>query len=288
MNSLKTHLFQAINYCIITIHQDLHAHPKLSSHEECTKHFIKGIMEVEGLEVREFQYSYGLITELINRPAEPFVALREDIDALPIEEHTDLPYASKEKGVMYACGHDSHTAIALSQIHTETPGNIMFIFQPAEEITEGENTANVICDHVRLRGTVRTVNHNIRQQIPKMMKISIKGICRSMHTTQHFKYGLGSPEATNDDAMVDLLVSQEKEILGETNCIHLMDPVTGGEDFGRYLELISRAFIHLGTYDPEKKTCVSQHSSRFNVDDDAFIYGRKVMTATALKAIKDA
>lgn len=396
MGPLKTHLFQAIesiNERIITIRQDLHAHPELSAHEEHTKYLIKGILEAEGLKVHEFTDNYGLVADLTTRPGEPYVALRADMDALPIEEQTDLAYASREKGVMHACGHDSHTAIllgtaiALNRIRAEVKGNIRFIFQPAEEITdggssqmiedgaldgvkaifalhaypylrtgqigykygvmlasadtfeievfgksahgarphegvdailvtsmivnslnhivsrqidplhpavislgtiEGGKAANVICDHVRLKGTVRTVNHDIRHQIPKMMEISMKGICRSMHATHEFHYDYGSPEVTNDDAMVDLLVGEAKSILGETNCIHLIDPVMGGEDFGRYLQKVPGAFIRLGTCDPEKKTCISQHNSRFDVDDDALIFGMKVMAATVLKAIEDA
>lgn len=396
MKPLKQNLFQAIesiNDRIITIRQDLHAHPELSAHEEHTKYLVKGILEAEGLEVREFDDNYGLVADLENRPGEPFVALRADMDALPIEEHTNAPYSSRKKGVMHACGHDSHTAIllgaaiALSHIRADLPGNIRFIFQPAEEITEGGSAqmikdgaidnvkaifglhaypylktgqigykygvmlassdtfeievmgksahgarphegvdailvtsmivnslnhivsrqidplhpavislgtieggkaANVICDHVRVRGTVRTVNDDIRQQIPKMMEISIKGICRSMHATHHFHYDFGSPEVKNNDTMVDLLVSEGKSILGDENCMNLIDPVMGGEDFGRYLEIIPGAFFRLGTCNPQKDTCVSQHNSRFNVDDDALIYGMKVMAATALRAIEHA
>lgn len=396
MQTVKNRLFNAIkeiNSRIITIRRDLHAHPELSGHEEHTKYFIKGILEAEGITVREFDDNYGLIADIVTKEGDPFVALRADIDALPIEEHTDVPYSSREKGVMHACGHDSHTAIllgtaiALNHIKTELGGNIRFIFQPAEEITEGgssqmiekgalENVkaifglhaypylstgqigykygvmlasadtfeieifgrsshgarphegvdailvtsmvvnslnhivsrqidplhpavislgtieggkaANVICDHVKLKGTVRTVNHGIREQIPKMMEISTKGICRSMHATHSFTYNFGSPEVINSSSMVNLLIDEAGDILGKNNCIDLVDPVMGGEDFGRYLELVPGAFFRLGICSEEKGTCVSQHNSRFNVDDDALLIGMKVMAATALRAIKDA
>ena len=396
MKSINAHLFEAIdeiNDRIITIRQDIHAHPELSGHEEHTKYLIKGILEAEGITVREFDDHHGLIADIVTRPDEPFVALRADIDALPIREQTGAAYASREEGIMHACGHDSHTAIllgaaiALNHIKKELPGNIRFIFQPAEEITsggssqmiekgalenvkaifglhaypylntgqmgykygvmlasadtfeieifgrsshgarphegvdailvtsmvvnslnhivsrqidplhpavislgtiEGGRAANVICDHVKLKGTVRTVNHDIRKKIPQMMEISIKGICRSMHATHNFHYEFGSPEVLNDGAMVDLLVDEARSIVGDENCIDLLDPVMGGEDFGRYLEIVPGAFFRLGTCNTEKGTCVAQHNSRFNVDDDALTVGMKVMASTALRAIKDA
>ena len=98
----------------------------------------------------------------------------------------------------------------------------------------------------------------------------------------------GSPEVENDDAMVDLLVDEAKSVIGEKNTVNLMDPVMGGEDFGRYLKLVPGTFFRLGTCNKEKKTCFSQHNSRFNVDDDALIVGMKVMGAVALRAINDA
>ena len=67
-----------------------------------------------------------------------------------------------------------------------------------------------------------------------------------------------------------------------------MDPVMGGEDFGRYLEIVPGAFFRLGTCNPDKGTCVSQHNSRFDVDDDALQYGMKIMALAAMEAMGDA
>ncbi len=396
MEDLKKALFETIdtiNERIVTIRRDLHKHPELSGHEEHTKYLVKGIMEAEGISVREFDEHYGVIGEIVTLPGAPFVALRADMDALPITEQTDAEYASRETGVMHACGHDSHTAvllgcaIALNHAKEKLHGNIRFIFQPSEEITEGgssqmiangalENVKaifalhaypylntgqigykkgvmlasadtfeievfgksshgarphegvdailvtsmvvnslnhivsrqidplhpavislgtieggkaqNVICDHVKLAGTVRTVNHDVRHSIPKMMEISIKGICRSMHAQYTFNYDFGSPEVDNTPAMVDLLVEEAEQIIGKANCVDLIDPVMGGEDFGLYLEQVPGAFFRLGTCSEAKGTCVPQHNSRFNVDDDALNIGMKVLTAVAVRAMRDA
>lgn len=117
------------------------------------------------------------------------------------------------------------------------------------------------------------------------MEISIKGITRSMHATYTFHYDFGSPEVNNDFDMVDLLRASAEKVIGKEQTIDLIDPVMGGEDFGRYLEKVPGAFFRLGTCNPSKGTCVSQHNSRFDVDDDALIIGMKVMTLSAIAAI---
>jgi amidohydrolase len=147
---------------------------------------------------------------------------------------------------------------------------------------EGGRASNIICDHVLLKGTVRTINEEVRNRIPKMMETSIEGICRSMGATYNFEYEFGQPELINDEKMVDIIVEEAKAILGETQCIDLKDPVMGGEDFSEYLKLVPGAFFRLGTCNEEKETCVSQHNSRFDVDDDALQFGMKIMSASAL------
>jgi amidohydrolase len=88
--------------------------------------------------------------------------------------------------------------------------------------------------------------------------------------------------------MVDLLRATAEGIIGAENSVDLMDPVMGGEDFGRYLEIVPGAFFRLGTCNPGKGTCVSQHNARFDVDDDALVIGMKIMAATAIKAMENA
>ena len=133
-----------------------------------------------------------------------------------------------------------------------------------------------------LTGTVRTVNEQVRSRIPKMMEESIQGICQSMGATYDFDYDFGQPELINDNGMVDLLVNEASQIIGVENCIDLVDPVMGGEDFAEYLQVVRGAFIRLGTCNEAKGTCVPQHNSRFDVDDDALKIGMKILTAAAI------
>jgi len=391
MKNLEQKLFSTINEInkqVITIRQDLHAHPELSGHEEHTKYLVKGILEASGYEIKESDKHFGLIADLKVDENAKTVAIRADMDALPIEEQTGKPYASKEKGIMHACGHDSHTAIALGTAiamathKDDLPGNIRFIFQPSEESKEGGSVemiedgalegvsgifglhaypylnsgeigykygvmmasadiftieifgksahgarphegvdailvtsmivnslnhivsrmidplhpavislgtieggkaSNIICDHVLLKGTVRTINEEIRNNIPQMMEASIEGISKSMGAKYKFDYEFGQPELINHDEMVDIIVEEAEKIIGKEKCIDLVDPVMGGEDFSEYLKLVPGAFFRLGTCDEEKKTCVPQHNSRFDVDDDALQVGMKIMGASALQ-----
>jgi amidohydrolase len=114
--SIKTNLLKIIDSIQdrdIKIREDIHAHPELSGHEEHTKFLVKGILEAEGYTIKEYDDNFGIVADLIFDEKKPFIAVRADMDALPIEELNDLPFKSRVKGVMHACGHDSHTAIAL-------------------------------------------------------------------------------------------------------------------------------------------------------------------------------
>ena len=119
----------------------LHQHPELSGQEYQTTAFLKDRLEGLGIHVLESGLKTGLIAEI--GTGHPVVALRADIDALPIVEQTGLPYQSQNPGVMHACGHDFHqtsllgAAALLKEKEDQLDGTVRLIFQPAEEISEG-------------------------------------------------------------------------------------------------------------------------------------------------------
>jgi amidohydrolase len=144
---------------LLTIYKDIHTHPELSGHEERTSAIIAKELRAAGCQVTEhlgkYQNSklkaYGVVGMMKNGDG-PTVLVRTDMDALPVEEETDLPYASKvvaknDEGkdvhVMHACGHDAHvaafigTARALGKLKDQWHGTIVFVAQPAEEIGTG-------------------------------------------------------------------------------------------------------------------------------------------------------
>jgi amidohydrolase len=124
---------------VVAVRRDLHAHPELSNREERTGHLVAERLRDLGLEVRYPVAKTGVVGVLRGGRKGGVVALRADLDALPIDETSDLPFRSQVKGVMHACGHDAHTAIllgaaeVLAGLKQRLPGTVVFLFQPAEE-----------------------------------------------------------------------------------------------------------------------------------------------------------
>lgn len=119
----------------------LHRHPELSGQEYQTTDFLKKYLEDLEIRILDSNLKTGLIAEIGS--GQPIIALRADIDALPIFEQTNLPYASQNPGVMHACGHDFHqtsllgAAELLKAMEGDLQGTIRLIFQPAEETSCG-------------------------------------------------------------------------------------------------------------------------------------------------------
>lgn len=128
---------------LIEIRRHIHSHPELSGQEQQTAAYVAGVLSSCGIVVQEAVGRTGVIGELVGRTDDRLVAIRTDMDALPITERTNLEFASRQPGIMHACGHDVHTtvglgtAMVLSQLGEILPGNIRFLFQPAEEIAQG-------------------------------------------------------------------------------------------------------------------------------------------------------
>ncbi len=126
------------------IRRHLHSHPELSGAEYQTAAYVAGVLSSSGLQVQELVGKTGVLAELAGRGEDDrLLAIRTDMDALPIQERTGLEFASRQPGIMHACGHDVHTtvglgtAMVLSQLGIPLPGNVRFIFQPAEETAQG-------------------------------------------------------------------------------------------------------------------------------------------------------
>jgi amidohydrolase len=136
-------LAEALKPRLIEIRRHIHAHPELSGQEHQTAAYVAGVLSSCGIVVQEAVGKTGLIGELVGLTDERLVAIRTDMDALPITERTSLEFTSRRQGIMHACGHDVHTtvglgtAMVLSQLGEVFPGNTRFLFQPAEEIAQG-------------------------------------------------------------------------------------------------------------------------------------------------------
>jgi amidohydrolase len=129
---------------LIEIRRHFHAHPELSGQEYQTAAYIAGVLSSCGLHVEEAVGKTGVVGNLEGKNTDQrILAIRTDMDALPIHEQTELEFASRKPGIMHACGHDIHatvglgTAMVLSQLPESLPGKVRFLFQPAEEIAQG-------------------------------------------------------------------------------------------------------------------------------------------------------
>jgi len=150
---------------LIEIRRHLHSHPELSGQEYHTSAYVAGVLSSSGVHVKEAVGKTGVVGEVQGHGSDRrLLAIRTDMDALPIDERTGLEFASRSASVMHACGHDVHTtvglgtAMVLSELASELPGKVRLLFQPAEETAQGaswmiadgvmENVSAILSVHV--------------------------------------------------------------------------------------------------------------------------------------------
>lgn len=127
----------------LQIRRDLHQNPERSEHEVHTSARVRAELKQLGIPYRSEIAGHGIKAVLTTKSKEPAVAIRADMDALPIQEKVDLPFKSQNDGVMHACGHDIHTAVllgtasVLKALQEELPRTTVFLFEPAEETRGG-------------------------------------------------------------------------------------------------------------------------------------------------------
>ncbi|MBD2541859.1 amidohydrolase [Coleofasciculus sp. FACHB-SPT36] len=362
---------------LIEIRRHIHAHPELSGQEYQTAAYVAGVLSSCGLHVQEAVGKTGVVGELKGQGTdERLLAIRTDMDALPIVERTTLEYASRLPGIMHACGHDVHTtvglgtAMILSQIGDALPGDVRFLFQPAEEIAQGagwmvadkvmENVSaimsvhvfpsiaagsvgirygaltaaaddleinirgesghgarpheavdaiwiaaqaiaslqqaisrtqnplrpvvltigkieggrapNVIADHVRLLGTVRSLHPETHASLPQWIEQIVCNICKTYGATCEVNYRRGVPSVQNDSALTQLVETAAKEAWGSDRVQILLEPSLGAEDFSMYLEHSPGTMFRLGVGYPDRKN-YPLHHPQFEVDESAIITG---------------
>ncbi|HEY7412067.1 MAG TPA: M20 family metallopeptidase [Vicinamibacteria bacterium] len=129
----------ALAPALVETRRDIHRHPELGNREQRTGRLVADRLRALGLEVKYPVALTGAVGILRGGRPGGVVAVRADLDALPIEERNDVPYKSENPGVKHACGHDAHTTIVLGAaevlagLRAQLPGTVVFVFQPAEE-----------------------------------------------------------------------------------------------------------------------------------------------------------
>src|ERR671912_2362736 len=367
---------------IVALRRDIHREPELGFDTEKTAEKVLAAIDGLPLDIQTGVAENGIVATLEGEGDGPTVALRADMDALPILEDTGLPFASETEGKMHACGHDGHTTMlvgsahALSGMRDRLGGNVKFVFQPAEEgggggrvmvdegvaddvssifalhlwpglpfgkvatkagpimaaadafemevratgshgamphlgsdaiaiaaqvvtalqtivsrevdpvepavLTVGEIGAgtafNIIPDKARLGGTVRTLDADLRREIPARIEELSRGIAKGMRGDVDLDYTFSYPVTVNDEAAADFALGVAEDLFGGESVLQLPNPSMGGEDFPYFLEKVPGAFIWLGVGEDVSEL----HTPRFAFDEEILPRGAALLAALAL------
>ncbi|MGH9659234.1 MAG: M20 metallopeptidase family protein [Bryobacteraceae bacterium] len=372
---------------LIETRRDFHMHPELSNREERTARIVAERLRALGLdEVKTGVARHGVVALLRGAKPGKVVAVRADMDALPVAETNDVPYKSRNLGVKHACGHDVHTAVqlgvaeVLSKMRGDLAGTVKFIFQPAEEgpppgeeggapmmvragvlenprpeaifglhvnssyrvgqlgwtpgpilassdtfaltiagrsvhgayphrgidavvvaaeaiqalqtirsrriiasepmvLTVGKIQGgvrhNITAGEVRMDGTLRTLNENVREQAKGFMKTILTGVTQAHGATFRLEWdGDGNPVTHNDPRLAEAVAPS----LGRAGALVRVTPEMGAEDFSAYQKVIPGFFFWLGVANPERGITASMHTPDFDVDEDSLVIGVRAMS----------
>ena len=370
---------------LIEIRRHFHAHPELSGEEHQTAAYVAGVLSSCGLTVQEGIGKTGVIGELKGNDSTNLnLAIRTDMDALPIHEATDLEFSSRIPGVMHACGHDLHTtvglgtAMILSQLKETLPGNVRFLFQPAEEIAKGATwmvedgamkdvsaifgvhvfpsiparcvgirygaltsamddleiiiqgeaghgarphqaidavwisaqvitalqqgisrmhdplhplvltigqinggtAPNIIADHVKMVGNVRSLHPQCRERLPTWIKTVVEGICQTYGAKCIINYHHRLPSVQNDLNLTKIMEKSAQEAFGEEQVISILEPSLGAEDFSVYLDHAPGTMFRLGIGKTDQHN-YPLHHPRFELDESSIFTGVVTMAYSA-------
>ena len=358
---------------LVNIRRHLHENPELGFEEVATAQYIADYLAGLGLEVTRQVAKTGVVALIRGVQPGKTVAIRADMDALPIQELNEVPYKSKHPGKMHACGHDAHVAAAIGaarilwELRDQINGNVKFIFQPAEEapggaepmiaagvlenptvdaiigghvwgglesgiievmsgptmassdiirlkiIGKGGHAAqphttidpiviaseivgalqklvsrqtdpfesvvisicsfhagdvfNVIPHSAYLEGAVRTLNNELRQELPQKIEKIIKGITEPYGATYELDYYLGYPVTVNDPGVTETVRRAAISVLGADKVRVAARASMGGEDYAYFLNKVPGTYIRIGTRNPEKGICQEMHHPRFDIDE---------------------
>lgn len=191
---------------MIAIRRDLHRHPELSWQEQRTAQKVCQVLDQHGIAYRTGVAGTGVVADIPGQLDGPIIALRADMDALPVQEDTGLDFASRIPGVMHACGHDGHTSIllgvamALASAKEPPPLSIRMLFQPAEEVAGGARAMikeGVLDDVAMIFGAHLDCNHAVGKVVINDGAVSASRDVFRIHITGRGGHAARPQEATD-------------------------------------------------------------------------------------------
>jgi amidohydrolase len=384
---------EALRPQLVSQRRDFHMHPELSNREERTSRIVAERLRALGLEdVKTGVGRYGVTALLKGTKPGPVVAVRADMDALPIQETNDVPYKSLTPGVKHACGHDVHTTVELgvaeilSKMRGEINGTIKFIFQPAEEgapageeggarlmikegaldnprpqaifglhtepnlqagqvgyhfgpamassdtftitihgknahgaqpqlgidavvvasesvlalqhirsrridpleplvITvgtiQGGSRFNIIAGEVKMTGTMRTLNDQVRERAQALMKETLQNVTAAYGATFELSFDNGNPVTYNEPSLVEEMLPTIRRVVSDKNAVAIR-PFMPSEDFSLYQKVVPGFFYFLGVGNKARGINAGWHTADYDVDEESLVVGVKVMANVLL------
>jgi hippurate hydrolase len=227
----------AIRNDLITLRRDLHQHPEIGLHLPRTQEKILAALAGLPLEITLGQKLSSVVAVLRGGRPGPTVLLRGDMDALPVQEETGLPYASAVPGAMHACGHDLHVACLvgaarlLSGVRESLPGNVIFMFQPGEEGPGGaepmieEGLLEAAGGHTDAAYTLHVLSAIDRHGLITTRRGAFMAGCDTLHVVVRGVGGHGSaPHRAKDPipATCEMVLAMETFV---TRSFNIFDPV---------------------------------------------------------------
>lgn len=250
--SVQPSLFERM----VTFRRELHRHPELSWKERCTADRIAGELDRLGIPARRLVET-GVVADIQGPSGVPLVALRADVDALPIQEETGLSFASCESGVMHACGHDAHASMLLGAAELlgdsprPLPAGVRLIFQPAEEVGDG---ATAMIRAGALDGVGAIFGGHVDRHFPTDTIVAAEGIVNA--STDSFRISIRSidghaarPHETVDTVVVGSLIVMALQTIvsREIDPSHPSVLTVGRFDAGTARNVIAGAALLEGT-----------------------------------------
>lgn len=211
MNKILLSIIENLNDELIGTYRKLHENPELPNEEFETTKLIMKLLKKADIEVLDLPLETGLVAQIKGNPNGPVVAIRCDIDALPIQEETSLPYKSKVKGRMHACGHDFHIAAILGAAYLvkrqqgSLIGTVKFIFQPGEESADGAKKilATGVLDNVNAIFGV----HNVSDAEVGVMGIKTGAMTAAVDRFEIKITGIGSHAAKPERGVDPIIIA---------------------------------------------------------------------------------